>query len=241
MTRLVALFLVSMLTTASAQPVVPSPPRTQPAESTPTTITVSSEARVERAPDLAEMSAGVVTQAATAAEASRANAAQMTGVIAALRRANVAERDIQTSGLSLQPQYDYQERQAPRLTSYQAVNTVTIRLRELGRAGTVIDALVAAGSNQVNGPSFRIEDEDAALDTARAAAVAKARRRAELYATALGLKVRRVVSLNESGGNQPPVPIIRARMMASDAAASTPVAPGEVSLSASVVVEFELE
>lgn len=205
-----------------------------------TTIVVAADARVERVPDLAEMSAGVVAQAPSAGEASRANAERMTAVIAALRRAGVAERDIQTSTLSLQPQYDYQERQAPRLVAYQASNMVTTRLRDLTRAGVVIDALVAAGANQINGPNFRIDDEDAALDSARTAAVVKARRRADLYARALGMRVRRVVSLSEGTAERPPFPVVRARMMASQAE-STPVEPGEVALTASVVVTFELE
>lgn len=206
----------------------------------PATITISAEARVERAPDLAEMSAGVVTQASTASQASRDNAARMTAVIAALGRAGVRGADVQTTGLSLQPQYDYQDRRAPTLTGYQATNVVTVRLRDLTRAGTTIDTLVAAGANQVNGPTFVVEDTDAALDAARTAATAKARARADLYARALGTRVRRVVQLTEGGGERPPMPL--ARMMASDAMAeSTPIAPGRVQLAVTVTITAELE
>lgn len=225
-----ATFAAFVAATAGAQPVI-----------TPTLITLSAEARIERAPDLAEMNAGVVTAAPTAGEASRANAVQMAQVIAAARKAGVVERDIRTSGLSLQPQYDYEDRRAPKLTGYQATNTVALRLRDLTRAGAVIDALVASGANQVTGPDFRIEEADVALDTARAAAVAKARARAELYARALGSRVRRVVSLTEGGGERPPMPVM-GRMMAMEASsAPTPVQPGEIALAVSVTLVVEID
>lgn len=217
-------------TPLAAQPVTP-----------PTRVMLTAEAKVERAPDLAEMTAGVVTQAPTAAAAIAANAERMTAVIAALGRAAVARRDIQTAGLGLQPQYDYQERKAPQLTGYQATNSVRVQLRDLARAGAVIDALVAAGANQVDGPSFSLEDEDRPLDAARTAAVAKARARAELYARALGMRVRRIVTLSESGAVQPPMPRPMARMMVAESAPATPVAPGMVTLSAAVTLEVELE
>jgi hypothetical protein len=204
-------------------------------------VTLTAEARVERAPDLAAMSAGVVTQAATAGEAMRLNAEAMSRVIAAVRRAGVADRDVQTSGLSLQPQYDYQDRRSPRLTGYQASNQVSVRLRELDRAGRVIDALVEAGANQVSGPGFEIAEPDAALDAARAAAVAKARTRADLYARALGMRVKRVVSLAEGFERAPgPMPVPR-MAMAAESAADTPIAPGELALTARVTLTVELE
>lgn len=202
-------------------------------------VTISADAQVERAPDLAVMTAGVVTQAATASEAMQANAQRMGEVLAALRRAGVAERDIQTSRLLLQPRYDYQDRRAPRLDGYQASNQVSVRMRELDRAGRVIDALVAAGANEVSGPGFEVAEADAALDAARTAAVAKARARADLYARALGLRVKRVVSLSESQARMPPPgPVLR---MAAEGAGSTPVAPGEVALTATVTLVVELE
>lgn len=206
-----------------------------------TIVTLSADARVERAPDLAVMSAGVVTEAPTAAEAMRANATRMSEVISALRRAGVAERDIQTSGLSLQPSYDYQERRAPRLVGYKASNQVSVRLRELDRVGRVIDTLVTAGANQVSGPDFQLAEADAALDQARTAAVAKARARADLYARALGMRVKRVVSLSEGFERvPPPMPVARS-VLAMEAAPDTPIAPGELELSARVTLTVELE
>ena len=205
-----------------------------------TTLTVTAEGRVDRAPDVAELSGGVVTQAPTAAAALAANATRMTSVVAAVRRAGIADRDIQTSGLSLQPQYRYGDNQPPVLTGYQVSNTVALKVRALADAGRLVDALVAAGANQINGPAFRVDDSEGTLDAARRAAVATARTRAELYATAAGLHVRGIRSIVESGGEvQAPRPMMMT--MRAKSADSTTVAPGEVTLAASVTIVFELD
>lgn len=213
-----------------------------------TLLTVNAEGRSLRSPDLAVFSAGVTSQARTAAAALAANAADMNRVVAALKRAGIADRDIQTSNLSLNPvyappiqrldgQYDQPEQ---RIVGYQANNTVTVRQRKLDEFGRVIDTLVEAGANQVNGPSFQMDDPDAASDEARLAAMKKARARAELYARAAGLRVVRILSIGESGGYNPGPPVIYARMAADSAQASSPVAPGEIQLNANVTVMFEL-
>lgn len=207
----------------------------------PTTLTVNAEGRVARAPDIAEVSGGVVTSAPTAAAALRENAERMTAVVAAVRKAGIAERDIQTSGLSLQPQYRYQNNEPPVLTGYQATNTVSLRVRKIAETGTLLDTLVGVGANQISGPNFRVEAADAALDEARVDAVATARARAELYAKAAGKRVRRIVSIAESGGFEPGPRPMMAKSMAMDAAAAPPVAPGEVALSINVTMVFELE
>ena len=234
--RRLSLFLPVL--SSAALSAVPAASQSRPL----TVLTVAAEARIDRAPDVAEISAGVVTVAPTAAAALRGNADAMARVAAAVRSARVADRDIQTVGLSLQPQYDYQDRQAPRLTGYQAQNTVSVRLRDIARAGLVVDALVAAGANQIGGPTFRIADEDAVLDQARAAAVARARARAELYARATGLHVARIIRVSEGAveAPQPPRPMMRMMSVAATSA-PTPVSPGEVGLTATVTIEFELE
>ena len=209
------------------------------AQTAPTTLSVTAESKVERAPDVADISAGVTTQSTTASTAVRDNAVRMTAVIEALKRAGVAERDIQTASLSLQPQYKYQDNQPPQLLGYQASNTVSVRMRRIADMGKVIDALVAAGSNQLNGPTFRVDKPDAALDEARAAAIATARARAEIYARAAGLHVSRILSIAENGSPGPVYPM-QMRAMAMKVAADTPVAAGEVELTASVNVVFEL-
>ena len=205
------------------------------------TLSISAEGKSVRAPDIADVSGGVTTTAATAAAAMSENATRMTAVVAAVRRAGIAERDIQTIGLSLQPQYRYENNQPPVLTGYQATNAVNLHIRKLGDTGRLLDALVAVGANQINGPTFRVDDADAALDEARTAAVKTARTRADLYAAAAGLKVKRIVSISESGGDQPQPRMIMmsaARMKTAD---TTPVVPGEVALDVTVNMVFELE
>jgi uncharacterized protein YggE len=205
-----------------------------------TLLSVSASAEATRVPDVASISTGVITQAADANAAMRANAAQMDKVMAALRAAGIAERDIQTSGINLNPQYRYAENQPPAITGYQASNTVNVKVRDLAKLGKVLDALVASGANQVNGPSFEVDQPEAAYDEARVAALEKAQARARTYADALGLKVRRIVSISEGGASLPrPVPMMRA--MAADAMAKeTSVSPGETTLSVAIDVVFEL-
>ena len=206
----------------------------------PTVLTVVAEGRTTRAPDVAEVSGGVVTSAATATAAMAENAVRMNAVVAAVKKAGIADRDIQTTGLSLQPQYRYVENQPPVLIGYQANNTVSLRIRKIEQTGTLLDTLVGVGANQISGPNFRVEDSASALDEARVAAVKTARARAELYAGAAGMRVRRIVSILESGGFEPgPRPMVMMARM--DKEASTPVAPGEVALSVSVTMAFELE
>jgi uncharacterized protein len=205
-----------------------------------TLLTVVAEGRVARVPDLVEISGGVVSDAPTAAAAMAANAKAMTAVVVAVRRAGIADADVQTQGLSLQPQYRYEQNLPPALIGYQASNTVAIKVRRIADTGRLLDTLVAVGANRIDGPNFRIEDEDGALDVARAEAMARARARALLYARAAGLTIRRIVAISESGAMTPPRPMMMARMAAADAA-STPVAPGEVALSVNVTVEFELQ
>ena len=206
-----------------------------------TLLSVSAQADATRVPDVATISAGVVTQAADANAAMRANADQMAKVMAAIKAAGIAERDIQTAGISVHPQYRYAENQPPAITGYQASNTVNLKVRDIGDLGGVLDALVASGANQVNGPSFEIDEPETAYDEARLAALEKAKARAGTYAKAMGLRVRRVVSISEGGGFQPPMPMMR--MQAMDAAAGraeTAVSPGETTLSVNLDVVFEL-
>jgi hypothetical protein len=206
-----------------------------------TLLSVSAEGRVESAPDMATISLGVVTEGRTAAEAMAENSRRMTGLTQALRRAGVAERDIQTSNVSVNPVYVYAENQSPRITGYQANNTVSARVRNLDNTGRVIDAAVSAGGNTVNGISFSHADPDAQLNAARRDAAREARERADLYAQAFGLRVHRVISINEGGGYSPPMPMpYMAARMADQAAPPPPVAPGEISTSLTVNVVYEL-
>jgi uncharacterized protein len=213
-----------------------------------TLLTLSAEGRSNRKPDLAQFSAGVTSMGKNAGAALAANAADMNQVIAALKRAGIADRDIQTSNLSLNPVYQPQrqlpngmmEPQQPKIIGYQVNNQVNVRQRNLAEFGRVIDTLVAAGANQVNGPNFQMDDPDAALDEARIEAMKKARARATLFAQAAGLRVVRILTISESGGYMPQPQVMYARAMKADMAESSPVAAGEVSLQSSVSVLFEL-
>lgn len=210
-----------------------------------TLLSINAQGSSTRTPDIAVFSAGVVTQGATASEALATNAGAMKRVMAALRKAGIADKDIQTSQISLHPIYsqpvvgpDGVVRQEPRITGYQANNTVTVRSRDIKGFGKVLDALVASGANQVNGPSFQLAEPDGAMDEARIEAMNKARARANLYARAAGLRVVRIVSISESGGYSPPQPVYA--RMAKVEADSTPIAAGEVEAEVSLSVQFEL-
>ena len=206
-----------------------------------TLLSISSSAESRRVPDVATISTGVVTQAADANAAMRANAVQMDKVMAAIKAAGIGERDVQTSGINLNPQYKYVENAPPSIVGYQASNTVNVKVRDLSKLGKVLDAFVEQGANQVNGPSFEVDKPDEAYDEARVAALKKAQARAQTYADALGLKVRRIVSISEGGASFPrPMPMMRA--MAADAgfAKETSVSPGETTLSVNIDVVFEL-
>ena len=124
-----------------------------------TLLNVSAQAEAKRVPDIATLSTGVVTQAADANTAMRANAEQMAKVVAAIKAAGIADKDVQTSGISLNPQYHYTENQPPKITGYQASNTVNVIVRDIGKLGKILDALVAVGANQINGPTFDIDDK----------------------------------------------------------------------------------
>lgn len=205
-----------------------------------TVLEISADGTSTRVPDLAVIQAGVVTQAATAGDAMRQNSTRMATVLAALRRAGIAERDIQTSSISLSPQYRYAQNEPPVITGYQASNQVTVRFRDIAKSGTILDALVSQGANNISGPNLTIDKPEAALDEARTAAVATARARAELYAKAAGLRVDRILSISESGAMPvPPRPMMMARMEA--ASDATQVVAGESELSVSLSVRFVLK
>ncbi|MGH8081564.1 MAG: SIMPL domain-containing protein [Lysobacter sp.] len=209
-----------------------------------TLLSVSASADAKRVPNIATISTGVVTQAADANAAMRANAEQMAKVVAAIKAAGIAERDIQTSGINLNPQYRYAENQPPVITGYQASNNVNMVVRDIAKVGKILDSLVATGANQINGPTFDLDDKDkdVAFDEARRGAIEKAQARAQMYAKTLGMQVRRIVSVSEGGRFAPPMPMpmMAMRMEKAGAAADTSVSPGENTLSMSLDVVFEL-
>jgi uncharacterized protein YggE len=205
-----------------------------------TIISLSAYGEVRQRPDQATISLGVTTEAPTAAEAMRLNAVKMNQVIAALKKGGIADRDIQTSGLSLNPQYVYVENQPPRLSGYQASNSVTVVVRDLTKLGQAVDATVNAGATNVGGISFGLQDSSAAEDAARIEAAKALQGRAELYAKAMGYRVARLVTFSEGGGYSPPQPMPMLAMARMDKAESTPVEAGEMRVRIDVSATFEL-
>ena len=196
---------------------------------------------VEAAPDIATVSAGVTTQAKTAVEAMRTNATAMTAVVARIKALGVAERDIQTSGISLGAMYDYnQQTQRQVFRGYQASNRVSVTLRDIQRTGEVLDALVAAGATDLGGPDWSIDDDTAARGQARTAAVRRAQAQALEYARLAGYSGVRLLEINETMMPMRPMPMMRQMAVAEAADASTPVQPGMVQSSVNVTVKYEM-
>ena len=207
-----------------------------------TRLDVSATGEVTRVPDMAIISAGVQTLQPTATAAIEENAARMERVRAALKRAGIEDRDIQTSSINLNPEYQYDQNRPPRLTGYRATNTVNVKFRDLKRTGAILDALVAEGSNQINGPNLTIDKPESALDEARMKAIANGRARADLYARALGMRVVRLISVSEGGGYNVPPPMPMVAMMAErSGGADSKIDPGTQQLQVNVSMSFELQ
>ncbi len=201
-------------------------------------ITVTGEASVNVVPDLASVSLGVTTNGATASEALSANSAAVQAVMDRLTGAGIEAGDIQTSNLSLTPNYTaYDSNQVPQIQNYTAYNMVTITLRRLDQTGAVLDAVVQDGANTLNGLTFGLAQPRPVQDQARLAAVADARARATLLAEAAGVHLGNIISISEGGAAEPPMPMYRM-----DAAATpVPVAGGTLDISASVTITWALQ
>jgi uncharacterized protein YggE len=207
-----------------------------------TVLDISATGTSTRVPDLAVIQAGVVTQAATAAEALQQNNAQMARVLDALRKAGVAERDIQTARIGLSPQYRYADNKPPVITGYQASNQLSVRFRDVAKSGAILDALVAVGANDISGPNLTIDKPEAALDEARMDAIKQARARAALYAQAAGLKVDRILAISESGALPPsPMPVMMRAQAGFAQDKALEVVAGERELTVNVSVRFLLK
>jgi len=210
-----------------------------------TILTVHASATTRAAPDLAIVTLGVMARGDTARAAQAAQSTRMSAVMEAARAAGVEERDVQTVGFSLEPQYAYPRNAAPRVTGYVSRNIVAVRVTDLSKVSGLIDATVAEGANELQGIQFTFQDEEASRNAARAQALQAARARADAYAEAGEMRVARVLSITEPGGMVPPVDTRRydfaARSMATEqAAASAQIAPGELDAQSSVTVVFEL-
>lgn len=211
----------------------PAPPRT---------ISVTGAGEAAGAPDLAILSIGVETEGSTAADALKKNAAQMNATIAKLKKSNVAAKDIQTQNLNVSPRYNYEDQNRgapPKITGYVASNMVTVKLRDLDKAGAVIDGAVADGANNLGSLSFGFAEPEKLLNEARKDAIADARARAALYADAAGVKLGPILQIQDGYAAPPPMPYAYDRAVAMEAKA-TPIAVGESTMTANVTLVYEI-
>ena len=211
------------------------------------TLSLTGQAEVKSTPDIAVISAGVVSDATTAREALTLNNKSMANVLQTIETSGVAKNDIQTSSFSVQPKYKYAQRvnngeqDPPRIVGYTVSNTVTVIVRELANLGQVLDAVVSSGVNQMNGLNFSIAEPAPLRNQARKLAVAEARERAELYAQAAGVSLGQILSISEEGGAHPPQPVSRNAAFESAAAAAVPVAQGQQSIQMQVNIVWQIE
>jgi hypothetical protein len=202
-------------------------------------LDISAYGEIKAAPDMARITLGVTNQASSAADAAQANAQQINQVLAALRGLGATDRDIQTSGLSLNPAYAYLNNEPPKLTGYKASNIVTVTVGDLAKLGPIVDAISQAGANEINGIVFTLKDPQAAEDEARRRAIKALAAKAALYAEATGYRVSRLITLRE-GGEPGPAPSLQIAAVAARTFAPTPVQPGELDIRVQVSGAYEL-
>jgi len=196
---------------------------------------------VRAKPDIAEVSAGVTTEAPTAVAAMEANARAMDAVVARIKALGIAPEDIQTTGINLGAQYDYEQaRNRPIFRAYQASNRVSVILRDVKRTGPVLDALVAAGATDIGGPAFSIDDDTAPRAQARQAAFKRAQAQAAEYASWAGYSGVRLVAIDETVNRARPFAQVGNGAVRMEAAKDTVVEPGLVGTSVTVTVSFEM-
>ena len=212
-----------------------------------TLLSVSATGEAETRPDEALFQAGIESWASTARAASDANAEDIRKIVAALREAGVAERDIQTRNVSVQ-RVDY----GPRKGQYQASNIVAVTVRDVDKTAQAVSAVTDAGANVVSGPDLRMSDPEGAANTAYGNAYKAARARAEAYAEAAGMEISRVLSIRDMGGGQgnrylpgavpvaPPPPVSRGYAVAEQAAGDGMIMAGQATSSVAVQVDFAL-
>lgn len=207
-------------------------------------VTVTGHGEVSAVPDIARISISIVRQAKAAKDALAANSAAMNAVTAALSDSGIAPEDMQTGGFAVEPLYQNQSdvSQPPKIAGYQVRNGVNLTIRKLADLGPVIDRVVALGSNEIGGIDFDIARPESLLDEARRRAIADAARKAKLYAEGAGASLGSVQIISEQAVSAP-VPMLRMKTMASEgvAAAPTPVAAGQQTLTADVTAVWELK
>ena len=233
---LAGLALLTLMTTAARAEEPPRQPR----------ISVSGEGQAAVAPDMAVVTLSVVKQSKTAQDALDQDNKAMGAVLATLKNAGIAERDLQTSGFAIQPQYNYPpakdgQQAPPELVGYQVTNGLTVRVRDLGKLGGIIDQAVGLGVNQGGDIQFVNDKPEAVLEAARKDAMANASAKAKTLAEAAGVKVGRVIEITENAVRNAPQPLMRPMMLKQASDSAVPVAAGENSYDVTVNVTYALE
>ena len=204
-------------------------------------IELSVSETVKARPDIATVTAGITSQAQTAVEAMRVNAAAMDRVVERIKALGISPDDIQTTGIELGARYDYDQAQQRQIfRGYQASNRVSVILRKVPDTGRVLDALVAAGATDIGGPSFSIDDDTAPRAQARKAALEKARKQAEDYAKWAGYTGVRLLQVSENAQPGQPVPYMARDAIVVTGSKVTPVEPGLVGTMVTVGVTYEM-
>lgn len=203
------------------------------------TLVVTGQGEASAAPDLLTLTIGVETQADTAAAALRQNTTQMQATIDRLKKSGVADKDMQTSNLSVNPRYNYEDNRSPKIIGYSASNMLTVKLRDISSAGAVIDQAVSDGANNLGGVSFSFADDKPLIAKAREAAVADAKDKAAALARAAGVTLGPILQIQDGYASPPPMPYMDSRVMAMEAKGA-PIAAGESTLSASVTLIYEI-
>jgi uncharacterized protein len=235
-----------MLVSAALALVIPTNALADDDEPKPGLISLEGIGEVSGRPDMAVVSTGVVSEAKTAREALSANTEAMANVVSWLKGNGIEEKDIQTSGFSVQPRYTQPrvnsngERPPPRIVGYTVSNQVTIRVRDIGNLGNILDQVVSSGSNNINGVSFTFSEPGKMLDEARARAMKDALRKANIYTDAAGISLGRITAINEQGNYYPEARFAQARTMAMASDAAVPMEAGEQTLRVQINVTWEL-
>ncbi|MGO9546566.1 MAG: SIMPL domain-containing protein [Rhodomicrobium sp.] len=209
-------------------------------ESKTPTIQVSGTGTVQAEPDTATIRIGVTSENANAQEAVTANTAATAKVVAELKAASIGSKDLKTSNFSVYAQYRTEGEAKRQIVTYRVSNTVTVTIHDIAKVGEILTKVVAAGSNQINGPIFSISDPEKYLSEARKKAVEQALAKASAYASAAGLKLGTILEMTEMGG---PASVFapRAHALSRSAAAPVPIEAGEESLAAQILMVIELK
>ena len=204
----------------------------------PSTLTLTGRGEIKATPDQASLNLAVVTQGKTAAEALAQNSKEMNETIDAIKAASIDAKEIQTANLTISPQYVYQQSMPPRLSGYEARNSIIVTIKDLGKLGAVLDKAVTLGINNVSGPVFDLQDKEAAQNEARLKAMADVKKLGALYQKGMGLKLGRILEVNESSAYMPMGGVMQAQSLANKK--PTTVEAGELTITAQVTVMWEV-